>query len=138
MANLCRNVCRLITPNIFSVRVAEKFLDVLRGWFIGMTRLFTLHFPRKIHGRICACRLGKQNAGRNILHAGEDGRRNGDVTNIGRGWRSAQDNWMVRKPHCCLGGYVYHVLNRSAGRIALFRRDEGCAASNSMLPHQAV
>jgi putative transposase len=35
---------------------------------------------------------------------------------------------MARKPRCCPGGYVYHVLNRSAGRIALFRRDEDFAA----------
>jgi hypothetical protein len=35
---------------------------------------------------------------------------------------------MARKPRYCPGGYVYHVLNRSAGRITLFRRDEDYAA----------
>ena len=35
---------------------------------------------------------------------------------------------MAGKGRYCPGGYVYHVPNRSAGRIALFRRDEDCAA----------
>ncbi|NNM85815.1 MAG: hypothetical protein HKL96_08700 [Phycisphaerales bacterium] len=35
---------------------------------------------------------------------------------------------MARKARYCPGGYIYHVLNRSAGRIALFRRDEDYAA----------
>ena len=35
---------------------------------------------------------------------------------------------MARKPRYCPGGYVYHVLNRSVGRIALFRRGEDYAA----------
>ena len=30
---------------------------------------------------------------------------------------------MARKPRNTPGGYIYHVLNRSAGRIALFRND---------------
>src|SRR5487761_1139932 len=35
---------------------------------------------------------------------------------------------MARKPRYCPGGCVYHVLNRSVGRIALFRRGEDYAA----------
>ena len=35
---------------------------------------------------------------------------------------------MARKARHCPGGYVYHVLNRAAGRIALFRHDEDYAA----------
>ena len=35
---------------------------------------------------------------------------------------------MARKARYCPGGYVYHVLNRSVGRIALFRCEEDYAA----------
>ena len=35
---------------------------------------------------------------------------------------------MARKARHCPGGYVYHVSNRAAGRITLFRHDEDYAA----------
>ena len=40
---------------------------------------------------------------------------------------------MARKPRNTPAGYVYHVLNRSAGRIALFRRDQDYAAFERIL-----
>ena len=40
---------------------------------------------------------------------------------------------MPRQPRYCPAGYVYHVLNRSAGRIALFRRDADYAAMERIL-----
>lgn len=40
---------------------------------------------------------------------------------------------MPRQPRHCPAGYVYHVLNRSAGRIALFRRDADYAAMERVL-----
>ncbi|MHB1767108.1 MAG: transposase [Phycisphaerae bacterium] len=40
---------------------------------------------------------------------------------------------MARKPRYCPGGYVYHVLNRSAGRTTLFRQEEDYAAFESVM-----
>ena len=31
---------------------------------------------------------------------------------------------MARKPRVAPGGWIYHILNRSVGKIKLFRRDE--------------
>ena len=47
---------------------------------------------------------------------------------------------MARKPRNTPGGYVYHVLNRSAGRIALFRNDADYAAFERVMleAHQRV
>src|SRR6476469_5867389 len=35
---------------------------------------------------------------------------------------------MPRRPRVATGGVVYHVLNRAAGRLTLFRKDEDYAA----------
>jgi putative transposase len=40
---------------------------------------------------------------------------------------------MPRTARSCPAGYVYHVLNRSAGRIALFRKEEDYAAMERIL-----
>ncbi len=40
---------------------------------------------------------------------------------------------MPRRPRIAPGGWVYHVLNRSAGRIKLFRHDEDFAAFGRLL-----
>ena len=40
---------------------------------------------------------------------------------------------MARKARYCPGGYVYHVLNRSVGRIALFRDEEDYAAFEQVM-----
>src|SRR4051794_2614036 len=40
---------------------------------------------------------------------------------------------MPRRPRQCPAGFVYHVLNRSAGRMALCRRGEGFAALERVL-----
>jgi putative transposase len=47
---------------------------------------------------------------------------------------------MARKPRNTPCGYVYHVLNRSAGRITLFRNDEDYAAFERVMleAHQRV
>ena len=40
---------------------------------------------------------------------------------------------MPRRPRIAPGGWVYHVLNRSAGRIKLFRNDKDFAAFDRLL-----
>jgi putative transposase len=40
---------------------------------------------------------------------------------------------MPRRPRCAPGGLVYHVLNRSAGRVKLFRTDKDFLAFQNLL-----
>ena len=43
---------------------------------------------------------------------------------------------MPRRLRCNTGGYVYHVLNRTVDRAALFHKDDDYAAFETVL-HQA-
>ena len=40
---------------------------------------------------------------------------------------------MPRRPRIAPGGWIYHVLNRSAGRVKLFRTDDDFAAFDRLL-----
>lgn len=40
---------------------------------------------------------------------------------------------MPRRPRACPGGYIYHVWNRGAGRLRLFKKDGDFAAFNRTL-----
>ena len=40
---------------------------------------------------------------------------------------------MPRRPRIAPGGWIYHVLNRSAGRLKLFRTDDDFAAFDRLL-----
>ena len=40
---------------------------------------------------------------------------------------------MPRRPRHCPAGFIYHVRSRSAGRIALFRREQDFAAMERVL-----